>query len=503
MTEESYRPGWYPDPTGHHEYRYYDGDRWTDHVSDAGALSEEPVDSPSPPGGDEVRPGAEGAVASPAPTTGGDHVWSRKPPDERRPLLSSRLLWNTFEWRHPWKVLGIALLGVIVIAAALTAVFVATDSSETAGPVPLRGTYEGGAGELAITLVVSGNPLVVSEITLDASCGAERLSQTAVLTPPVAILDGRFEILLPEPRSVEIDGEFVGEGDEIVGEIRAGECVSDWDARRSGTEASASPTPEVTAEPAAEDPMAFTTDRVLEVEGISEIVGQGTIGFSLGDEPETVIIELDAIDVPIVDGMGCIFCVSRVELAPDVSVAVPGFFQESPPGGDYEAVSQSATLSMVGPLRPDTASGFIVAGAEGAVLEKVGAGFRLISGSARLEIVEAADAPTTPANETTTETPNPALPTYSEIATTYPPDAQLCTTKAGISGRDDGGYEFGGYGDEQASISIRNGEMQFFCYGAQYVVTGPLEGPDGEQFEIGALLTVDENLDLVEVSSFE
>ena len=27
---------WKPDPTGRHELRYHDGDRWTDHVSDRG-----------------------------------------------------------------------------------------------------------------------------------------------------------------------------------------------------------------------------------------------------------------------------------------------------------------------------------------------------------------------------------------------------------------------------------------------------------------------------------
>ncbi|MFW5933928.1 MAG: DUF2510 domain-containing protein, partial [Actinomycetota bacterium] len=25
---------WHPDPTGRHEYRYWDGQQWTDHVAD-------------------------------------------------------------------------------------------------------------------------------------------------------------------------------------------------------------------------------------------------------------------------------------------------------------------------------------------------------------------------------------------------------------------------------------------------------------------------------------
>lgn len=31
--------GWQPDPTGRHEHRYWDGGRWTEHVSDGGAQS--------------------------------------------------------------------------------------------------------------------------------------------------------------------------------------------------------------------------------------------------------------------------------------------------------------------------------------------------------------------------------------------------------------------------------------------------------------------------------
>lgn len=34
---------WYPDPTGRHEYRYWDGSAWTDHVADAGEASTDPI----------------------------------------------------------------------------------------------------------------------------------------------------------------------------------------------------------------------------------------------------------------------------------------------------------------------------------------------------------------------------------------------------------------------------------------------------------------------------
>lgn len=34
---------WHLDPTGRHELRYWDGSRWTDHVSDSGTQSSDPV----------------------------------------------------------------------------------------------------------------------------------------------------------------------------------------------------------------------------------------------------------------------------------------------------------------------------------------------------------------------------------------------------------------------------------------------------------------------------
>ncbi len=37
-------PDWYPDPMGRHEYRYWDGDAWTDHVASHGRQSTDPLD---------------------------------------------------------------------------------------------------------------------------------------------------------------------------------------------------------------------------------------------------------------------------------------------------------------------------------------------------------------------------------------------------------------------------------------------------------------------------
>jgi hypothetical protein len=42
--------GWQPDPRGRHEYRYWDGTQWTDHVSDQGEVSQDPVADEAPAG---------------------------------------------------------------------------------------------------------------------------------------------------------------------------------------------------------------------------------------------------------------------------------------------------------------------------------------------------------------------------------------------------------------------------------------------------------------------
>jgi hypothetical protein len=41
--------GWFPDPARAHQFRYFDGFSWTDHVSDGGTTSHSPL-GPPPPG---------------------------------------------------------------------------------------------------------------------------------------------------------------------------------------------------------------------------------------------------------------------------------------------------------------------------------------------------------------------------------------------------------------------------------------------------------------------
>lgn len=53
MTEPG--SGWYGDPTGRHELRYWDGQRWTRHVSDEGVQDSDPLHDDFELGGGLVR----------------------------------------------------------------------------------------------------------------------------------------------------------------------------------------------------------------------------------------------------------------------------------------------------------------------------------------------------------------------------------------------------------------------------------------------------------------
>jgi uncharacterized protein (AIM24 family) len=54
---------WHPDPTGHHELRYWDGTQWTEHVSDGGVQSTSPLTPPEEP---DYRSGGAHSAETPA-----------------------------------------------------------------------------------------------------------------------------------------------------------------------------------------------------------------------------------------------------------------------------------------------------------------------------------------------------------------------------------------------------------------------------------------------------
>lgn len=71
------QPDWQPDPAGRHEYRYFDGVRWTDHVADHGQSTKDPYTLP-PPG--PTAPAVAPTAPVPTPVVPQDPtgpVWAR------------------------------------------------------------------------------------------------------------------------------------------------------------------------------------------------------------------------------------------------------------------------------------------------------------------------------------------------------------------------------------------------------------------------------------------
>lgn len=69
----TWAPGWFPDPTGRHDHRWWDGAAWTAHVADTGVAGLDALDRPDAPG----RSGFPGPSTASAPTGSPVH---RTPP---------------------------------------------------------------------------------------------------------------------------------------------------------------------------------------------------------------------------------------------------------------------------------------------------------------------------------------------------------------------------------------------------------------------------------------
>ena len=97
MTTPENPARWAPDPLGRHQYRYWDGAQWTEHVSDDGS-DRSPIDPPRPRRPPRSTAGGAGAThpvtvgtrhARHAPTAGARGVLRRRrPPGATRPRCS-------------------------------------------------------------------------------------------------------------------------------------------------------------------------------------------------------------------------------------------------------------------------------------------------------------------------------------------------------------------------------------------------------------------------------
>jgi hypothetical protein len=138
-------PGWYPDPYRRHESRYWDGGRWTEHVSDAGAAAVDPTawGTPSAPASAAPPPGW-----GPAPAPAWSPAASRPPVDIRGRLPA---------------VVGLVAALVLLVSAFLpwfdvSIEFAGVSASETVAGI------DGGDGVIVIVFALVAGVLALLRV---------------------------------------------------------------------------------------------------------------------------------------------------------------------------------------------------------------------------------------------------------------------------------------------------------------------------------------------------
>jgi len=134
--EGSVPAGWYPDPTGRHERRYWDGAAWTDHVVNGGTQSLDPV---------EARATAQAAAARPAGAAQRGPAARNQPRDLMQQALvqnlepDEKLLWSSVvkQLRGP-AVLRFLLSWSIVLPIGGPVVAMFLESNWYVGVTPKR-----------------------------------------------------------------------------------------------------------------------------------------------------------------------------------------------------------------------------------------------------------------------------------------------------------------------------------------------------------------------------
>lgn len=160
-----------------------------------------------------------------------------------------------------------------------------------------------------------------------------------------------------------------------------------------------------------EPPVSFSTEEVVTIESVAEVVAEGKVRFSPGDEPEHIIIAIDGTvllhDVYVTplsaEKHACMACVETIHLAPDMRIPLKPFFVDEAMANMNPEIVEDGKISItVGPrfaeegyvdysfegvvldfLVPiEDGDEVIVSGPEGATLTKEGNGFLLVEGEA-------------------------------------------------------------------------------------------------------------------------
>jgi len=192
---------WYPDPAGRHEFRYFDGRVWTEHISNAGIRGTDPP-IPSPPKADTAA--RVGAPLPPPVTSQRRSGPAPIVPLEDRPPLKpswSRSAWTWYRSRETktqaWIAGGLGALIVLLFVVA------GSGGGDTTSGAPSGAGQSGTAEQVAQSGSVDPQPVAL-EITAPAETTVVRKASVTVkgTTGPGATVsvNGRRALVRPSGR---------------------------------------------------------------------------------------------------------------------------------------------------------------------------------------------------------------------------------------------------------------------------------------------------------------
>jgi uncharacterized protein DUF2510 len=231
--------GWQPDPSGRHEYRWWDGTAWSDAVFDRGVEHRDPIGASVPPAAPGLGYGAPGQQAYPPGTgPGPDPFGGYTPAHQAAPGPSG----HPDRGRKAWTHAGFVALGVLIAGSMVVlGVVVANRDSDDGG--------DGGDQSNESTVTVDPRTALVAVTDLPAGWtesevtyppGEDQVCEPRLEPPtPPRATERSFDRATPSGaithRVVEYSPEFAA--DYIAeAERQAGECGTFETETQSGGE---------------------------------------------------------------------------------------------------------------------------------------------------------------------------------------------------------------------------------------------------------------------------
>jgi hypothetical protein len=207
-----YSPDWYPDPTGRHEMRYFDGATWTEHVANNGLSALDPIADGAPVAAVESTLTASlvpavSTAASPNATTAeaaeAAFAAALKPAAEETPEPEPVV--KQLPVRPDWATKPNALVGwIVVIGAAVLAIGSLGPWAKATAPVVGEVTQNGTSGDgrfmlaIALLLLITGGGLIAGRLGRVVAFSALSLGTLAAIVCAVdmaRISNGTYGLL--------------------------------------------------------------------------------------------------------------------------------------------------------------------------------------------------------------------------------------------------------------------------------------------------------------------